>query len=65
MRRDLPGHMLAVLSVARNLAVVEVLQGSRAWAEVLPLLDDVIERAHAENVSIGVSPILRPQVIDL
>ena len=64
MRSDLPGHLLACLMAARMIAAVEVKHGSKLWVDALPAIDDAIERAIAENVSIGVSPILKTQPID-
>ena len=64
MRSDLPGLLLASLMAARMIASVEVKHGSKLWVDALPAIDDAIERAVAENVSIGVSPILKTQPID-
>ena len=64
MTPDLPGLLLASLMAARMIAAVEVKHGSILWTDALPAIDDAIERAIAENVSIGVSPILKTQPID-
>ena len=64
MTPDLPGLLLASLMAARMIAAVEVKHGSVLWTDALPAIDDAIERAIAENVSIGVSPILKTQPID-
>lgn len=62
MRKDLPSYMLALLISVRMLAQVETKRGSTIWAAILVNLDDCIERAIAEKVSIGVTPILYRQV---
>mgnify|MGYP003454146079 FL=1 len=64
MRPDLPGHLLACLMAAQMIASVEVKRGSLLWVDALPAIDDAIERAIAENVSIGVPLILQSQPID-
>ena len=64
MTPDLPGLLLASLMAARMIAAVEVKHGSKLWADALPAIDDAIERAIAENVSIGVPLILQSQPID-
>jgi len=64
MSPDLPGLLLASLMATRMIAAVEVKHGSVLWTDALPAIDDAIERAIAENVSIGVSPILKTQPID-
>ena len=64
MKPDLPGLLLASLMAARMIAAVEVKHGSKLWVDAMPAIDDAIERAIAENVSIGVSPILKTQPID-
>ena len=64
MRSDLPGHLLACLMAAQMIASVEVKRGSLLWVDALPAIDDAIERAIAENVSIGVPLILQSQPID-
>ena len=64
MRSDLPGHLLACLMAAQMIASVEVKHGSKLWVDALPAIDDAIERAIAENVSIGVPLILQSQPID-
>ena len=64
MTPDLPGLLLASLMAARMIAAVEVKHGSTLWTDALPAIDDAIERAIAENVSIGVSPILKTQPVD-
>ena len=55
MTADLPGLLLASLMAARMIAAVEVKHGSTLWTDALPAIDDAIERAIAENVSIGVT----------
>ena len=64
MSPDLPGLLLASLMAARMIAAVEVKHGSVLWTDALPAIDDAIERAIAENVSIGVPLILQSQPID-
>ena len=64
MTPDLPGLLLASLMAARMIAAVEVKHGSVLWTDALPAIDDAIERAIAENVSIGVPLILQSQPID-
>ena len=64
MTPDLPGLLLASLMAARMIAAVEVKRGSLLWVDALPAIDDAIERAIAENVSIGVPLILQSQPID-
>lgn len=64
MTPDLPGLLLASLMAARMIAAVEVKHGSVLWVDAMPAIDDAIERAVAENVSIGVPLILQSQPID-
>lgn len=64
MSPDLPGLLLASLMAARMIAAVEVKHGSVLWTDALPAIDDAIERAIAENVSIGVPTKLQSQPID-
>jgi len=64
VKPDLPGQLLAALMSSRMIAAVEIKHGSTLWDAALPAIDDAIERAIAENVSIGVSPILKTQPID-
>lgn len=64
MTPDLPGLLLASLMAARMIAAVEVKHGSLLWVDALPAIDDAIERAIAENVSIGVPTKVQSQPID-
>ena len=52
---------LDALIAVRMLASLEV---SPRWRTAVEMLDDAIERATAENVSIGVSPIFDGQRLD-
>jgi hypothetical protein len=45
----LHADMLACLIGIQMMAALEARTGQTKWAEVLPILDDIIERAIAEN----------------
>lgn len=53
-----------LISCLIGIRLLATLEGSDRWRKAIPMIDDAIELATAQNVSIGVSPIIRSQDVD-